>query len=36
MSQIKGKDKIIARELSENEINNMPGKEFKVMVRYWT
>ena len=32
MSQMKEQDKTTARELNEMEINNMPDREFKVMV----
>ena len=32
MSQMKGKDKITARELNETEISNMTDREFKVMI----
>jgi len=32
MSQIKNRTKITAQELNEMEINNMPDKEFKVVV----
>lgn len=32
MSQIKEQDKTIARHLSKTEINNMPDREFKIIV----
>lgn len=32
MSQMKEKDKIIAKELNETKISNMADKEFKVIV----
>ena len=32
MSQMKEQDKITTKELNETEINNMPDREFKVMV----
>ena len=32
MYQMKQKDKIITRELNKIEINNIPYREFKVMV----
>ena len=32
MSQMKEQDRIIARDLRETEISNMPDKKFKVMI----
>ena len=32
MSQVKEQDKIVARELNETEVSNMPDTELKVMV----